>query len=496
MSVLKPQVGSQLNRGHLLAQGLVGYWLMNEGSGDSIYDVSGNGQSGAFTSGVTWVPGKYGPAVDIGSTAGGISVPAPWTFLDGKTEATIVLWVKSKTSTNQSGGSEAIISKAGAGKDTFRLYWATSENLVWDATGTDSSLTAYPATITDGILDTEWHQIVCVVGNDFNTLIMDGGIASASKARAGAIYPCADDLVIGDELVSLLAWNGLISHVQIYARALSASEIQSIYRDPFQVTWEPRTIILVPAAGGGTDHVRTVNDSLGITDAQAITKAIVVTLSETIGVTDAEATDHAKVLADALGITDDQVKAEGKVLAEALGITDVTTKDEAKVLSDSLGLTDTVARVSVIVRTIADTVGITDSPVAVRVLTRAIADTVGLSDVTTANEGTARTIADTVGITDAVTELIGHGRVLSDTIGISDVMTRLSVMLRSIADNLTMTDGVIHSHVTSSFSGVDQLVLRSTVTTLEELVADCPGEVPIGRTGTVTTLIERESFVD
>ena len=38
----KPLVGTQINWGHPLSKGLVGAWVINEGSGDRIYDASGN----------------------------------------------------------------------------------------------------------------------------------------------------------------------------------------------------------------------------------------------------------------------------------------------------------------------------------------------------------------------------------------------------------------------------------------------------------------------
>ena len=51
---LKPPLGARLIPGHPLANGLVGCWLMNEGSGNKVYDLSGNGNSGTLTNGPEW----------------------------------------------------------------------------------------------------------------------------------------------------------------------------------------------------------------------------------------------------------------------------------------------------------------------------------------------------------------------------------------------------------------------------------------------------------
>ncbi len=64
----KPIRGIQLNKSHPLARGLVGAWLMNEGTGDKVFDLSGNGNTGAlinmdpFTD---WIGTKDGYALDF-----------------------------------------------------------------------------------------------------------------------------------------------------------------------------------------------------------------------------------------------------------------------------------------------------------------------------------------------------------------------------------------------------------------------------------------------
>jgi hypothetical protein len=42
MPILKPIRGLQLNKSHPLARGLVGCWLLNEGTGHKVFDLSGN----------------------------------------------------------------------------------------------------------------------------------------------------------------------------------------------------------------------------------------------------------------------------------------------------------------------------------------------------------------------------------------------------------------------------------------------------------------------
>ncbi len=48
--------------------GLVGYWDFDEGSGNKVYDKSGNGNDGELKNGVVWTAGKFGSALSFDGT--------------------------------------------------------------------------------------------------------------------------------------------------------------------------------------------------------------------------------------------------------------------------------------------------------------------------------------------------------------------------------------------------------------------------------------------
>ena len=50
----KPLLGTSLDWNHPLSEGLIGCWVMNEGAGNKIYDLSGSGIHGVITGGI-WV---------------------------------------------------------------------------------------------------------------------------------------------------------------------------------------------------------------------------------------------------------------------------------------------------------------------------------------------------------------------------------------------------------------------------------------------------------
>lgn len=59
----KPMLGEQVNGAHPLSKGLVSCWLFNEGSGNKVFDLSGNGNTGTYTGAPDWGAGFYGPQV-------------------------------------------------------------------------------------------------------------------------------------------------------------------------------------------------------------------------------------------------------------------------------------------------------------------------------------------------------------------------------------------------------------------------------------------------
>lgn len=65
---IKPPFGAAIHRGHPLARRLVGAWLLHEGRGGAVNDLSGNGRTGTLTDmdpASDWMPGAHGHALDF-----------------------------------------------------------------------------------------------------------------------------------------------------------------------------------------------------------------------------------------------------------------------------------------------------------------------------------------------------------------------------------------------------------------------------------------------
>jgi len=318
--ILKPPLGVQLNRKHPLARGLAGCWLMNEAAGDIINDLSGNANTGRFYGDVVWGSSIYGSMVYV--TDEQIKVINPCKTGEG----TIVVWI----SWPYDYGS------AHMDRMFFGTYDGDASDLWYSNDGThvriwynrtdNQDLTYYPLWEAYS-----WHQIAVTIKSSDSRLYCDGILRDTNSSAS--VMPVGGTWYLGGGLADLDPEQSY-NHFSYYDRILSASEIASLYSNPFQMIERPSLELWTAAtqgAVGGETYIsraavfaRTLTESMGIDDAMGRTQVQLRTVAETLGITDAH------------------VKAEAYAIAEALGITDVTSKasDFSRTQADTVGIVD------------------------------------------------------------------------------------------------------------------------------------------------------------
>ncbi len=73
--------------------GLVGHWPLNEGTGTTTADVSGNGHAGTLMGDPQWVPGVFESALDFNGASDYVEIPHT-VRLDIENQITIAAWIK------------------------------------------------------------------------------------------------------------------------------------------------------------------------------------------------------------------------------------------------------------------------------------------------------------------------------------------------------------------------------------------------------------------
>jgi len=234
-------LGVGLNWAHPLNKGLVGYWAMQEGMGNKVYDLSGNGNTGTLTgmafpptAASGWNPGRKGIGlqfdgaddyVDAGNAAS----------LNITNAITVSAWVKKSANPDAYGnivGKGYVWQSWGDESDwgAFEMTQYSDGRVFWGVRLQSASSVQRETTTAIN----EWTYLVGTfqVGN-YIKIYKDGVLVSSASTGASPIKTNAHPVRIGGLVLPGYYFNGSIDDVRIYNRALSASEILELYINPY-----------------------------------------------------------------------------------------------------------------------------------------------------------------------------------------------------------------------------------------------------------------------
>lgn len=199
--------------------GLTGYWPMNEGSGLTTADYTGQGNTGTLTGTTTpaWTAGRIGKALYFDGSSSKVNLGS----VTIGTTATISAWIKTSTS-----GEVPVLSNRGSGV----YFGAATKFFVYDNAATPSPSMYSNAAINDNA----WHHIVWTATGATSTMYIDGTldsqVAQAHPSSAGTAYIGWDASNVGEY------FPGYIDEVRVYNRALSAGEVAQLYNQSSTAT--------------------------------------------------------------------------------------------------------------------------------------------------------------------------------------------------------------------------------------------------------------------
>jgi hypothetical protein len=203
--------------------GLLGEWLMNEGTSTTVHDSSGNGATMTLSGSPLplWVPGKHGTALKFDG-ANNYLTTASTKMLPSGSAMTVSGWVKLTTNKNwNTVMAHAWIQRSG----TWDLFTASGGNAIFGVYDTSQ----HNATIS-GLVPGVWYNIVGTYdGSNANVYV--NGVAGTPASAPGITLDTTGGA--GATVISqnpgTSAMNGIIDDVRIYNRALSTPEIQQLY---------------------------------------------------------------------------------------------------------------------------------------------------------------------------------------------------------------------------------------------------------------------------
>lgn len=239
--------GADSNAPHLW-NGLAGLWPMQEGGGATAFDVSGFGNHGTLTNmdpATDWVVGEKGHALDFASASSQYIALADTAILRPASSLSLSMWAFRRTATTgglfQSAGYDA--SNGGykvslsSGKISFSIRRDAS---TWKSAASDSALP-----------DVTWTHVACTWDGATMSVYIDGKVQSSPTA-CDAIHYGVVATTPHFGLYSTYYFNGQLTNGLCYNRALTPSEIEQLYAEPWAMPTMRRRVY--PAVVAGTSY--------------------------------------------------------------------------------------------------------------------------------------------------------------------------------------------------------------------------------------------------
>jgi len=209
-----------------LTTGLAAHWKLDEATGMTAADFSGNGNDGTLTDmgGTEWTTGKIGGALEFNGTDDHVRVPHS-DELNGSSSLTYAAWVFPHTWN----GTRQVIAKSvhggGSGRAQMGIFseggmlYVRAETL----SGRINLGTALPP------LDT-WTHVAAVFDGSILGLYIDGVEANSSAFSATTLVQTTDGLNISKRVgTAQYFFDGLLDDIRVYSRALEDTEVQDLF---------------------------------------------------------------------------------------------------------------------------------------------------------------------------------------------------------------------------------------------------------------------------
>ncbi len=216
--------------GSTVTDGIVGWWMFNESSGNTASDASGFSNTGTLKGGLTLTSNAYlnfnmgrEDRVEIKNTSS-LNV----------TNLTLLAWV-SPTSLAADVYEPTIISKWDTGSASYFTFqvatvYTPDRLLTYRYDGTTQPYQVSDAAGGNVDLNTWTHIALAMSGNNYS-FYRNGIDCGNGTTLISGTTPISgnSNLYIGQDYNLWGSWNGLIDDVRIYSRKLSEAEIKAIY---------------------------------------------------------------------------------------------------------------------------------------------------------------------------------------------------------------------------------------------------------------------------
>jgi len=222
---------------------LVGWWPLNEGSGQTVRDWSGRGNNGylgsttsADANDPSWIKGVFlGSALRFDGVDDWVTIPSSDSLEPQR--LTVAAWFRSST---PPGPYRYIVAKGSQQCDTgtFGLYTGVGGGLAFYIADSPSHYFVTPEA-SHSFYDGNWHHLAGTFDGSTVKLYIDGKLNSSAAATGPIAYDLADHTAqiggYGPNCSANLQLGGDVDGVQIWSQALPVDTIWNALRSLFNL---------------------------------------------------------------------------------------------------------------------------------------------------------------------------------------------------------------------------------------------------------------------
>ena len=266
---------------------LVAHWKLDGDFLDSSPYLHHGTFYDADASGVQWVSGADGQAIDIDGVDDYVEIDNSHSMLAGSNAVTVSLWIKTYTTNPEGLTGGHLVTKGEAGSPSaftcaVHNNAANRLRIRYKLSDTDYQTGVY----TDvNYWDDEWHHLAYVIASGDQRIYFDGvEVGSSTNTGDFNLSDDTDPVRIGaayfDPSGTYTAYfDGTIDDVRIYDRALSEAEIADMVGPILSVSETDFAFVALEAGANPNDQILTVSNSGGETVNWSIVDANEVTFS-------------------------------------------------------------------------------------------------------------------------------------------------------------------------------------------------------------------------
>jgi hypothetical protein len=222
-------------------EGLILHLPFDEGSGDTVADLSATGLDGTVHGDAEWVKGINGGAINFDGGSAFVNLPASDVLHEAKEQVSFALWFNATVVPGDVKWIHMglLIGRGHNGDFSLVLFNGCIKGwLAFEVGGLEFPKGAQAGECVPE-LDVEadrWYHVVVTYEAPFGKLYLDGELAVKNESKGVAIRYLDDDWTqFGAFRGQQQFFNGVIDEIRIYNRALTPEEIAQLWSISFAV---------------------------------------------------------------------------------------------------------------------------------------------------------------------------------------------------------------------------------------------------------------------